>query len=215
MSTHFKIDYSRWSTDDTSPINSDIKIKTSHSKLVSQTNNSNAAKEWRKKNPNKASEIGKIGGELVGGSKKGKTHMSKIGKQYGKENAVKYIPIETKKKNGKNFGKKNLCDEIVCEKCGRKTNKGNYSQFHGSKCREENIIKFIELLPNKFTKSIAKKIANENKIKGWEKWNIFHDVCIYTKCIIKVDKPNQYNPCWYSRNIKEINKVKKYITARF
>lgn len=51
MSIHFKIDYSRWSTDDTSPINADIKIKQSHNRLVSNYNTSirNKTTEIREK----------------------------------------------------------------------------------------------------------------------------------------------------------------------
>jgi hypothetical protein len=209
MSTHFNIDYSGWS-DEASPIKKDVKIKTSHNKLVSQKQNALARGEWGRKNPDKQRKIGIKGGEAVN-TPELKQKMSKIGKQYGPENAVKYIPIETKKRNGKKYGKQNLVSDIVCETCGRKTNKGNYAQFHGKKCREKDIINFIQLLPDKFTKSIARDIAKENRIKGWEKWNIFHDLCIYTKCIVKVDKPNQYNPCWYGKNKREINKVYKSI----
>lgn len=207
MSIPFKIDYSQYN-EDSSPIKSDVNITASHSKLTAQTNNSLQAKEWRKKNPNKASEIASKGGEKSKTSE-AKNRMSKIGIKYGAENAIKYIPLETKSTNGKKFGKYNLISDIICSKCGNKTNKGNL-RFHEDNCKELDKIKFIELLPSKFTKSIAKKIAEDNKIRDWEKLNIFHKTCDYIKCIIKVDKPNQFNPCWYSKNIKEINKVKKY-----
>ena len=209
MSTHSKMDYSEWS-EEASPISKDIKIKTSHNKLVSQKQNALARGEWGRKNPDKQKQIATKGGEAVN-TLELKEKMRKIGTKYGSENAVKYIPIETKKINGKKYGKQNLCSEIVCEKCGRSVNKGNHKQFHGDNCREKNIIEFIELLPTKFTKGIAKEIAIKYEIENWEKWNIFHELCIYTKCVVKIDRPNQFNPCWYGKNIKEINKIKKQL----
>jgi hypothetical protein len=202
MSTHFKIDYNGWS-EDSSPINKDVKVKTSHAKLISQTTNSNKAKEWRKKNYDKASEFGKIGGKLVGGSEDGKKRMAKIGEKYGKVYGGKFLPKDAGKK-----GKENLLKQIVCEKCNKSVNKGNYAKSHGKKCKELDKINLINLLPNKFTQSITKKIAEKNGIKNWKTLNIFHNTCPYTKCIIKVDKPNQFNPSWYVKNNKEINKVK-------
>jgi hypothetical protein len=207
MSTRSKIDYSDWS-DDASPIKSDIKVKISHNKLVSQKQNALARGEWGRKNPDKQKQIATKGGEAVN-TPELKEKMSKIGTKYGAENAVKYIPIETKKRNGKKYGKQNLCSEIICEKCGRSVNKGNYAKSHGKKCRELDKIKLINLLPDKFTQSIVKEIAEEHGIKNWKALNIFHDNCPYTKCIIKVDKPNQYNPSWYGKNKREINKIKK------
>jgi hypothetical protein len=207
MSTRFKIDYKGWS-DDASPISKDVKVKTSHNKLVSQKQNALARGEWGRKNPDKQKQIATKGGEAVN-TPELKEKMSKIGKQYGKENAVKYIPIETKKRNGKQYGKQNLCSELICEKCGRSVNKGNYAQSHGKKCKELDKIKLINLLPDKFTQGIVKEIAEEHGIKNWKALNIFHDTCPYTKCIIKVDKPNQFNPCWYGKNKREINKIKK------
>jgi hypothetical protein len=207
MSTHSKIDYSNWS-EDASPIKSDIKIKTSHNKLVSQKQNALARGEWGRKNPDKQLKIATKGGDKSKSPERRKI-CSNTGKKYGAENAVKYIPIATKKRNGKKYGKQNLCSEIICEKCGRSVNKGNYAQSHGKKCRELDKIKLIDLLPDKFTKSIVKDTATENGIKKWEQLNILHETCPYTKCIIKVEKPNQYNPCWYSKNKREINKMKK------
>jgi general stress protein YciG len=205
----YKISYDGWS-DEASPIKSDVKIKVSHNKLVSQKQNALARGEWGRKNPDKSHEIAKKGGE-ANTTDESRKRCSKVGTKYGKENAVKYIPIQTKQKNGKKFGKLNLVTEIICEVCGKTVNKGNYAQSHGKKCRELDKIKLIELLPSKFTKTITKDIAKEHGIKNWEKLNIFHHTCPYTKCIIKVEKPNQYNPCWYGKNIKEINKVKKSI----
>jgi len=209
MSTRFKIDYNGWS-DDSSPFSKDVKIKNSHSKLIANTQNSKKAKEWRKNNPNKSSEIAHKGGQ-VSNTKEQRERCSKTGKKYGAENAIKYIPLETKQRNGKKFGKLNLLKEFICEKCGLTVNKGNYVQFHSKKCREADKIKLIDLLPNKFTKSIVKHIAEENGIYDWKKLNILNENCLYTKCIIKVEKPNQYNPSWYSKNKKQINKVKKYL----
>ena len=206
MSTRSKIDYSDWS-EDASPIKSDIKVKVSHNKLVSQKQNALARGEWGRKNPDKQKQIATKGGEAVN-TPELKEKMSKIGTKYGPENAVKYIPIETKKRNGKKYGKQNLCSEIICEKCGRSVNKGNYAQSHGKKCRELDKIKLINLLPDKFTQSIVKEIAEEHGIKNWKALNIFHDTCPYTKCIIKVDRPNQFNPSWYGKNKREINKIK-------
>jgi hypothetical protein len=206
----YKIDYNGWS-DEASPIKTDVKIKTSHAKLVSQKQNALARVEWGKKNAEKSKNIARIGGNKVGKTKEGRKRMSVIGKEYGPNNAVEFIPIETKQRNGKKYGKLNLTSEILCEKCGKTVNKGNYAQSHGKKCKELNKINLINLLPNKFTQSIVKGIADENGIKNWKSFNIFHDTCPYTKCIIKVDKPNQFNPSWYSKNIKEINKVKKYL----
>jgi hypothetical protein len=205
MSTRSKIDYSDWS-DDASPIKSDIKVKISHNKLVSQKQNALARGEWGRKNPDKQKQIATKGGEAVN-TPELKEKMSKIGTKYGAENAVKYITIETKQKNGKKYGKQNLCSEIICEKCGRSVNKGNYAKSHGKKCKELDKIKLINLLPNKFTQSITKEIAEEHGIKNWKALNIFHDTCPYTKCIIKVDRPNQFNPSWYAKNKREINKV--------
>ena len=172
MSTHFKINYNDWS-DEASPIKDDVKIKTSHRKLTAQTNNSLEAKEWRKKNPEKASKNAAKGGNKIGKTKEGRDRMSKVGTKYGAENAVKFIPIETKQKNGKKYGKQNLCSEIICEKCGRLVNKGNYAQSHGKKCKELDKIKLINLLPDKFTQSITKEIAEEHGIKNWKALNIF------------------------------------------
>lgn len=204
----YKISYDGWS-DEASPIKADVKVKTSHNKLVSQSQNSKSAKNWRDKNPDKASEIASMGGE-TSKTKEGRARMSKVGSKYGVINGKKYGKIYGPI-NGKLYGKQNLISEIVCEKCGRTVNKGNYAKVHGKKCRELDKIKLIELLPSKFTKTITKDIAKEHRIKNWEKLNIFHHTCPYTKCVIKVEKPNQYNPCWYGKNIKEINKVKKYI----
>ena len=209
MSISFKIDYTHYN-DDSSPISKDVKVNTSHNKLVAQSENSKKAKKWREENKEKASEIGSMGGN---NSKKSsiRKKMSDIGKQYGKENAVKYIPLETKSENGKNYGKYNLTGNIICSKCGKTTNKGNL-RFHENNCKERDKIKFIELLPSKFTKSIAKKISEENNIKNWLSLNIFHETCSYTKCVTKIVKPNQFNPNWYIKNIKEINKVISYQT---
>jgi hypothetical protein len=205
----YKISYDGWS-DEASPIKSDVKVKVSHNKLVSQSQNALARGEWGRKNPDKQLKLAKKGGDKSKSPERRKI-CSDIGKIYGVENAVKYIPIETKKRNGKTYGKQNLISEIVCEKCGRIVNKGNYAQSHGKKCKELNKIKLIELLPNKFTKGIIKDIAEEHKIKNWQSLNLLHHTCPYTKCIIKVDKPNQYNPNWYSKNKIEINKIKKQI----
>jgi hypothetical protein len=175
------------------------------------------AKEWRKQNPEKSKQIGITGGnkskELgVGIHALTKEQMSKHAKKlYREGKGIAKLTKEEKSIIGKTFGKKNLVGEIVCEKCGRITNKGNYKQFHGENCREKNIIEFIELLPNKFTKAIAKEIAIKYEIENWEKWNIFHELCIYTKCVVKIDRPNQFNPCWYGKNVKEINKIKKQL----
>lgn len=205
----YKISYDGWS-DKASPIKEDVKIKTSHNKLVSQSQNSKNAKNWRDKNPDKASEIASMGGE-TSKTKEGRARMSKVGSKYGKIYGGKTLTKEEYSENGKKYGKQNLISEIICEKCGKTVNKGNYGKSHGKKCRELDKIKLIQLLPSKFTKTITKDIAKEHGIKNWEKLNIFHHTCPYTKCVIKVEKPNQYNPYWYGKNIKEINKVKKYI----
>lgn len=175
------------------------------------------AKEWRVKNSKKAKEIATIGGnktfELGLGihSETFEVRSQRAKKSYKDGKGMAKLTREERSKIGKTIGRKNLVSEIVCENCGKKVNKGNYAQFHSIKCREEKIINLINLLPEKFTKSIVKKIAEENKIKGWENWNIFHELCSYTKCIIKVERPNQFNPCWYGKNKREINKVKKFI----
>lgn len=210
MLIHSKIDYTEYS-EDASPISKDVNIKISHKKLVSQKQNALARAEWGKKNPDKVKEIAIKAGELSKNDDR-RQICSEVGKKYGPENAVKYIPIETKKRNGKKFGKKNLVDEIICEKCGRITNKGNY-RFHGNNCKEFIKIKLLDLLPDKFTQQIIKKVAEEFDIQNWKTLNLIHHSCPYTKCIIKVDRPNQFNPCWYGKNIEEINKVKKYLNV--
>lgn len=204
----FKITYKGWS-DEASPIKDDVKVKTSHNKLVAQKQNALARGDWGRKNPEKSHQIVKKGGD-ANKTPESKERCSKIGKKYGPENAVKYIPIETKQRNGKKYGKQNLVGEIICPKCGRTTNKGNY-RFHGKNCRDIEKIKLIDLLPNKFTVGIVKEIAEENGIKDWKKLNIFHNTCPYVDIHIKVDKPNQFNPSWYKKNVKEINKTKKSI----
>jgi len=212
----YKISYDGWS-DEASPIKSDVKIKVSHNKLVSQSQNALARGEWGRKNPNKSKKIAAGGGyktlELGTGIHCLSTEeMSEHGKKNYREG--KGIASLTKKERstiGKKYGKQNLISEIICEKCGRTVNKGNYAKVHGKKCRELDKIKLIELLPNKFTKGILKEIAVEHRIKNWNSLNLLHHTCPYTKCIIKVDKPNQYNPNWYGKNKREINKVKKYI----
>jgi hypothetical protein len=185
--------------------NSGLRI-TQKERQVSATK---ASIEWRKNNPEKATQIAKMGGENSK-TEEGRNRCSKVGKKYGPENAVKYIPIETKKRNGTKYGKQNLVGEIMCEKCGRITNKGNYAQSHGQNCRELDKIKFIDLLPNIFTTSEMKKIANANNI-DWIRLNILHHTCIYISIKEKGKFPFQMNPNIYSKNKKEINKVKKYI----
>ena len=212
MSTLFKINYNDWS-DEASPIKDDVNIKISHNKLTAQTNNSLEAKEWRKKNPDKSKSIASIGGNKTLKLKIGihnRTHkeMSEHSKNlYKQGKGMASISKSERKRLGIEYGKKNLCSEVICEKCGRSVNKGNYAKSHGKKCKELDKIKLINLLPNKFTQSITKKIAEENRIKNWKALNIFHDTCPYTKCIIKVDRPNQFNPSWYAKNKREINKV--------
>lgn len=210
----YKISYDGWS-EDASPIKADVKIKVSHNKLVSQKQNALARGEWGRKNPTKSKKIVVSGGyktlELgTGIHGLSMEEMSEHGKKNYREG--KGFAKLTKKERstiGKQYGKNNLVGEIICEKCDRKTNKGNYAQFHGSKCREKEKIKILNKLPNKFTKAMLKEVAEKMKIMDWVKLNILHPTCSYTKCIIKVEKPNQYNPCWYGKNIKEINKVKK------
>lgn len=204
----FKIDYSEYN-EDASPIGGNTNIKLSHNKLVSQKKNAEARAEWGRKNPDKVNAIGIKAGE-TSKSKERREKTAELGKKFGPENAVKYIPIETKKRNGKNYGKQNLCAELICEKCGKTTNKGNY-RFHGKNCKEIEKIKFIDLLPDVFTKSIAKKVAEENSIDNWISLNIFHKNCLYTKCIKKVNKPNQFNPSLYGKNTDEITKLKIYL----
>ena len=196
----------RWS-DDASPVSNDTKINVSHKKLVAQKQNADARGEWGRKNPDKQKKIA-----VSGGNKSKEPHRRKqaaeIGKKYGAENAVKYIPIETKQRNARK-AKKNLITEFTCEVCGRIVNRGNYHQYHGDNCREHDKINLINKLPNKFTKAMVKEVAEELGILDWVRLNILHDTCPYTKYIVKVDKPNQYNPCWYGKNKKEINKMKK------
>lgn len=204
----------RWS-DDASPVSKETKINVSHKKLVAQTSNSLEAKEWRKKNPDKSKKIAKNGGDKtlelgIGIHARSKEQMSEHSKKNYKEGkGFAKLTKKEKSKLGKVFGKQNLCSEIVCEKCGKLVNKGNYAKSHGKKCRELDKIKLLNLLPYKFTKQIIREIALDNRIKNWEKLNLLHDTCPYTICIIKVDKPNQYNPCWYRKNKIEINKIKK------
>ena len=62
MSTRFKINYNEWS-DEASPISKDVKVKTSHNKLVSQKQNADARGEWAKKNPDKQKKIAISGGK--------------------------------------------------------------------------------------------------------------------------------------------------------
>jgi hypothetical protein len=176
-----------------------------------------AAIEWRKNNPEKSSEIALQGGNATFKKKTGihaetfEVRSERAKKNYKEGRGFAKITKEQRSKIGKTIGKQNLVGELICEKCGRNTNKGNYKQFHGDNCREKSIIEFIELLPTKFTKGIAKEIAIKYEIENWEKWNIFHQLCIYTKCVVKIDRPNQFNPCWYGKNIKEINKIKKQL----
>ena len=176
-----------------------------------------ASVQWRKDNTERAREIGLMGGNATFKKKTGihaetfEVRSERAKKSYKEGKGMAKLTKEQRSKIGKSIGKKNLVGEIICELCGRKTNKGNYKQFHGDNCREKSIIEFIELLPNKFTKGIVKEIATKYEIENWEKWNIFHELCIYTKCVVKIDRPNQFNPCWYGKNIKEINKVKKQL----
>jgi hypothetical protein len=210
----YKISYDGWS-EDASPIKSDVKIKVSHNKLVSQKQNAIARGEWGRKNHDKSHEIAKKGGNKTlslgtGIHALSMEQMSEHGKKNYREG--KGFAKLTKKERstiGKQYGKLNLVTELICEKCGRKTNKGNYAKVHGTKCREKDKIKILNKLPNKFTKGMLKEVAERLDITDWNKLNILHPTCPYTKCIIKVDKPNQYNPCWYGKNLREINKVKK------
>jgi hypothetical protein len=212
MSTRFKIDYNGWS-DEASPIKDDVKVKTSHAKLTAQMTNSLVAKEWRKKNPDKAKSIAEKGGNKtlklkIGIHNRSHKEMSEHAKSlYKQGKGMASISKLERKRLGKEYGKKNLIDEVICEKCGRSVNKGNYAKSHGKKCKELDKINLINLLPNKFTQSITKEIAEEHGIKNWKALNIFHDTCPYTKCIVKVDRPNQFNPSWYGKNKREINKI--------
>lgn len=200
----YKINYNEWN-EDASPIKDDVKINVSHNKLVAQSQNANERAKWAEKNPDKQRKIASSGGQNSK-TKEGRKRMSEVGKKYGPNNAVEFIPIETKRKNGRK-ARQNLIGDIVCEKCGRKTNIGNYAQFHGKKCREKDKVKILKKLPDKFTKSMLKEVAEKMEIMDWSRLNLLHPTCPYTKCIIKVDNPNQYNPCWYGKNKREINKI--------
>jgi hypothetical protein len=174
------------------------------------------AKEWRDENPEKSRKIGILGGNKCKEMKVGihaltKEQLSEYAKKnYREGKGFAKLTKEERSIIGKKVGKQNLVGEIICEKCGRKTNKGNY-RFHGDNCREFDKINLIDNLPNKFTKAIAKEIAEKLDIMNWEKLYIFHETCPYTECYIKVNNPNQHNPSWYKKNTKEINKIKKYI----
>jgi hypothetical protein len=141
------------------------------------------------------------GGKIIGGSLDGKKRMSELGSKYGKVYGGKFLP-----KDAGVIGKQNLLKEFICEKCGNKVNRGNYTQFHGKKCREADKIKLINSLPDKFTKAIVKEIAEKIGIKDWIKLNILHHTCPYVKMYKKVDKPNQYNPCWYKKVKSKLKK---------
>jgi hypothetical protein len=171
-----------------------------------EENNKFNNSEYGKLSDNKLKQLdgAKTGGYITGQSSDAKKRMSKIGKEWAGIFGFNQMTKEEQRENGLKHGKQNLLKEFVCEKCGNIVNRGNYAKSHGKKCRELDKIKLINLLPNKFTKSIVKEIAKENNIKNWEQLNILHESCPYTKCIIKVDKPNQFNPCWYGKN-----KIKK------
>lgn len=163
------------------------------------------AKKWREQNSEKAKEIGVSGGIECMKLRVGihaetfEIRSERAKKNYKQGKGFAKLTKDEKSIIGKTFGKKNLVGEIVCEKCGRITNKGNYKQFHGNKCRELDKIKLIKELPDFFTKSIVKETANRIGIESWEKLNILHSSCPYTTIHIKVDKPNQFNPCWYKK----------------
>lgn len=146
------------------------------------------------------------GGKKVGGSIEGKKRMSEIGKKWASIYGFNQMTKKELQNIGIKYGKKNLLKEFICEKCGNIVNRGNYSQYHGDKCREADKIKLIKALPDKFTKTIVKTVAEKLGIKDWIKLNILHHTCPYVIMYIKVDKPNQYNPCWYKKNKKVINK---------
>jgi hypothetical protein len=135
-----------------------------------QKNATKKALEFRKNNPEKASEIALKGGNATFKKKTGihaetfEVRSERAKKSYKEGKGMAKLTKEQRSKIGKSIGKKNLVGEIICELCGRKTNKGNYKQFHGDNCREKNIIEFIELLPNKFTKGIAKEISIKYEI---------------------------------------------------
>ena len=174
-----------------------------------QKNATKKAKEWRKANPERAREIGLMGGE-TSKTPEGRARMSEVGKKYGKIYGGKTLTKEEYSENGRKYGKQNLISEIVCEKCGRTVNKGNYAKIHGDNCRELDKIQFIDLLPNIFTTSEMKKIANDNNI-DWMRLNILHHTCIYISIKEKGKFPFQINPNIYSKNTKEINKIKKQL----
>ena len=122
MSTRFKINYNDFN-EDASPIKSDVKIKTSHRKLVSQSANARARAKWGKENPEKALEIVVSGGNKtlnmgIGIHALSKKQMSKHAKKlYKQGKGFAKLTKEEKSIIGKKYGKQNLCSEIICEKC--------------------------------------------------------------------------------------------------
>jgi len=140
------------------------------------------------------------GGKKIGGSVEGKKRMSELGKKWAGIYGFNQMTKEEQKEIGRKYGKQNLVGEIICEKCGRTTNKGNY-RFHGNNCRESDKLRLINTLPDLFTKQIVKETAIKLNIDDWIKLNILHPTCPYTEIHIKVEKPNQFNPCWYKKTI--------------
>ena len=166
-----------------------------------------ASVQWRKDNPERAREIGLMGGE-TSKTPEGRARMSEVGKKYGPINGKKwgeiYGPI-----NGKKYGKPNLVGEIICGVCGRTTNKGNYTQSHGDNCRELDKVRLVDALPNIFTSAIIDIIAEKIGILNGEQLNIKHNTCEYTEVDVLVEKPNNFKPQWYKKNIEKIKTFKQ------
>jgi hypothetical protein len=174
------------------------------------------AVEWRKNNPQQSSEIGVMGGISSLEQNKGihaesfEVKSERAKKNYKKGKGFAKLTPQELSDNGTKYGKQNLIGEIVCEKCVRTVNKGNYSQFHGNNCNELQKIQLLELLPHKFTKSILIYIAKINNIENVETLNILHDTCPYTFIKSKIQKSNQFNPQWYFKNQQSIESYKEF-----
>lgn len=174
-----------------------------------------ASVQWRKDNPERASEIGIKGGngcliKGVGIHALSKEQMSEQGKKnYREGKGIASLTLEQRIEIGKEFGKPNLVGEIICGVCGRTTNKGNYAQSHGDNCRELDKIRLIDALPNIFTSPIIDIIAEKIRILNVQQLNIKHNTCEYTKVDVLVEKPNNFKPQWYKKNIEKIKTFKQ------
>jgi hypothetical protein len=160
MSTHFKIDYSRWSTNDTSPINSDIKVKTSHAKLLANAEIAERNKDikFREKVSKGVSKyFGTIEERFISKLKKVNNGCIEYPNRWIYNNKKAYQP----KTYAAEYYKLGFTKEIVYQKCGN--NKCVNPKHLVEMTREEQALHTVKIRKtNKGEKHHQSKLINKD-----------------------------------------------------